>query len=363
MEGNNFLDELDFTELERAVEEPTEQEDKETQEKGSEETEERSLNNNETSSPQDKEEETEETSSAESTPSDDSNISLFQTLASALKEEGVSLTQEEMENIKSAKDLVETLKKAVTASEYDGLTEAQRKYLDAIRVGVPEEEVKAALKIEDVLTNKITPEVVASDPAIQEGILYQYYKMKGVEDDAIQELVETKKKTGNMEVVASQAYEVLREKAKNLLSEKAKEKQKELEAKKKEEEEKLSKLKEEILKSEEIIPGIKVPSKAREKIFEVMTTPVKEENGVPINAIDALRKEKGHEVEKVLAYLYVQTDGFTKLENIKAPIKSSAIDELDKMIKSGEHFKPGSPKKIVSKDVKELLDNLDDLVE
>jgi hypothetical protein len=285
----------------------------------------------------------------------------FILLASALKEEGVSLSDEEIKEIKDAKSLVNTLKKAISESEYDGLSETQKKYLEAIRNGIPEEEVKTALKMEDLLTNKITPEAVENAPDLQEGLLLQYYKAKGIDDKEAQDLIEAKKTKGTLKETSLEAYKALQAQAKSLLEEKLKAKEEEAKKIEEEQKKKLEELKSNILKKEEIIPGVKLDNKTKEEIFSIMTTPVdKDENGNPLNAIEKARKENYEEVESVLAYIYYQTDGFKNLKGLKAPIRNSAIDELDKAVKtsSGVYNKPETVK---SKETKELLKYLDSM--
>lgn len=349
---NTPIGSIEQEQPEEDPETPQEEEDQKNLENKNEENEE--INNEQENN--EEEEEIDETPSTDEPPS-----SPYKTLALALKEEGVFLKDEELEKIKTAKDLVDVVKNAISESEYSDLNEKQKKYLTALKNGVPEKDVTEILKAEETLEN-ISEDQVSSSEELQEAILLQKYLTKGMEQDAARELVEVKKEKGILEDEAKEALNFLKEEAKEAINRRI---ERSKEEKKKREEEikaKLEELKTKVLKTEEIIPGIKIPAKFREKLFDTMTKAVDhDEQGRPLNALGAARKKDPERIEMILNYLYLQTDGFKDFKGLKTPIKNSAIDELEKVAQKSSEIYSSNPKNIKSSELKGILKAVEEI--
>ena len=118
----------------------------------------------------------------------------------------------------------------------------------------------------------------------------------------------------------------------------------------------------------EVVPGVKITNKEKEKIFESMTKVVEQDQfGNPMNEVMVTRAKNPIGFEKLLHYYYqlglfnIDEDGniAPDLSKLKTSAKSSAIDELNKALtKSKGSFSSGTPARQHA-DPKKLKENLE----
>lgn len=101
-------------------------------------------------------------------------------------------------------------------------------------------------------------------------------------------------------------------------------------------------LKKQVDTIKEIIPGLTIPNKLREKIWSNMTVPVKDKNGNSVNRIVAARNEDPINFEVKLNYLFEITKGFTDFSNIVATSKTNAVKQLEQQLERS-NFSGGTP--------------------
>lgn len=81
--------------------------------------------------------------------------------------------------------------------------------------------------------------------------------------------------------------------------------------------------------------GIPLTAEFKSKLIKNMTTRAGENsNGTPLNSFDKWRADNAEKAELILNTLMLYTDGFTKLEKVKATVKSNTIKELENSLRS-----------------------------
>lgn len=103
--------------------------------------------------------------------------------------------------------------------------------------------------------------------------------------------------------------------------------------------EELTSLKNKVKELKEIVPGITLTPKEKEKIIDKLTKPVKEVNGVPLNAIWAKRQEDPFKFDTVIAALDEIGVFDGKWDKLIKKGKSKIVDDLKRSINSNTSFK------------------------
>lgn len=292
----------------------------------------------------------------DSSADDNSSSPLMQQFASTLLAEGV-ITLDEEEEIKSAKDLVEAVRKTVSSSEYSDLTESQKTYLESLRNGIPEEEIKATFNNLKALEG-ITPEMIKVNEKLQQTLITQDFISKGMSEEKALKLAERSITLGESSDDALEAYESLKKNESERLQLENNKIKADKDAENKKALERLERMKSTILESKDLVPGVKYNSTTREKIFENISKVVDyDSKGNGINAITKARLADPEKFEIMEAALFTITKGFTDFTKFKTDVKSNAIDELDKTL-AGTQTGSGTSHKIMSSSGKGLLDAL-----
>ena len=269
----------------------------------------------------------------EDTDLEGSLSSPISTLASALLEEGVlrSLSEDDIKEIKSAKDLIDALAKDKEESEYSDLTEEQKTYLKALRLGIPNESLKENFSAQKELES-ISENDLKDDEELRREIIMQDFLNKGYSEDKAKKLTERSFDIGEDKSDALDALESIKIANKQILDKEMKRREQlELDAQK-EREKSLDKLKGKIDKSEEIISGIKLSSKVKEELYKQMTIPAaKNKDGKPLDAVMASWVEDPDYALKV-HYLHKITNGFKDFNLLVKKSKSKAIEQLEEQL-------------------------------
>lgn len=284
----------------------------------------------------------------------DNSSSPLQLIASTLQAEGLIDLEEGVE-IKSAKDLIDGWRKGMLKHEFNDLTEEQKLYVQSLRNGIPEEEVKTNFNNLKAL-DSIQPEAIESNEELQKILITQDFIAKGIEESKAVKLAERSIELGESADDAKEAYSSLKTIESNRIKEENARIEKERAAKAKEDEEKLSELKDTILNTEEFIPGIKSNSTTKQKVFENMTKVVDyDKQGKPLTALAKARLENPEKYAMMESVFYTLTKGFTDFSKFTKDVKSNAIQELDEKLK-GSNTGGGTPRGIQSTTQKDLLD-------
>lgn len=275
-------------------------------------------------------------------PSSEDDSSTFSVFANVLKEEGVfNLPDEDLANIKTAKDLADAVKREIEESKFSNLTESQKRYLDAVEAGVPLKDFEVLEKqISSLETLKNTD--LEAEEKIQERfdlIAYDFIS-KGFPEEKAVELANRSIKLGT-------DIEDSREALDNLIKVKAEEYKKIVSEKKEESKISLEKIKETIDSKESILKDIKITPKQKEALYDLLTLKVdSDEQGRPINEFNKWRRDNGLEAEIILGTIYQMTNKFQNLGKMLDVSKTKASQELEEKLRDSAEKRKDAPIKL-----------------
>ena len=304
------------------------------------------------------EKEIENQDSVDDDPSADSSSSPLQLLASTLRAEGL-IDLEEDEEVKDSKDLLAAWRKTIAKNELSDLTEEQKTYVQALRNGIPEEEVKQNFNNIKALES-VTDESITANEGLRKTLIAQDFIAKGIDEAKAMKLAERSVDLGEDIDDAKEALNSLKEIEKTRIVKTNAQKEAEKKAELKQAEEKLSKLKEVVLNKEEFIPNMKVNATTKEKIFKNMTEIAEyDSKGNPLNAITAARMKDPENFEMMESFFFTITKGFTDFSKFTNSVKSTAIEQLDKSLKTNNvgGGTPNSIKSSTGKGLAEAIEN------
>lgn len=267
-----------------------------------------------------------------------SQPSLYSSLAKVLAEEGVLPSLSDEDPIQSVDDLVNAVRKEIKQNEFADLTEEQKSFLQAIRSGVPFEEVKQQQSAYQNLQT-ITREEIEGNDALRKSLLVADFKTKGYSDEKAQKLAQRSIDIGEDVEDAVEALEGLKLEQKKLIDQQIKQAEADKQAKQQKYNEDLKKFKQTLDSTTEIIPGVKITPQVAQKVFEQATKPVPLKDGRYVNEMAKARLENPIEFEAKLNYLFYITKGFSDFSKIAKSQKTKAVKELDDFVK-GNSFTP-----------------------
>lgn len=297
----------------------------------------------ETKSEEEKEKENNKTDEDKSkSPSSEDDSSTFSVFANVLKEEGVfNLPDEDLANIKTAKDLADAVKREIEESKFSNLTESQKRYLEAVEAGVPLKDFEVLEKqISSLETLKNTE--LDSEEKIQERfdlIAYDFIS-KGFSEERAVELANRSVKLGTDIEDAKEALD-------NLIRVKAEEYKKIVSERKEESKISLEKIKETIDSKESILKDIKITQKQKEALYDLLTLKVDtDEQGRPLNEFNKWRRDNGLEAEIILGTIYQMTNKFQNLGKMMDVSKTKASQELEEKLRDSAEKRKDVPIKL-----------------
>lgn len=246
--------------------------------------------------------------SSEGAPSSPSEpLRLF---ASVLLEEGVIDAEDDrLEGLSGPSDLVDLIKDTIKKNEYADLNDQAKKMLEDYRNGIPSEVIRnynnQRLQLERLEAYQILPddsdsdEITAQKEQIRKTLIYNSFVASGINSERAKKLTDRSLELGDDVEDAAGALNDLKS-----INEKKMEEQRQLaESEKDEAQSKVKKIEKQILETEEILPGMKIPERKRKELFDQMTRPVKVTEQGPIYAIQELRAKDPVTFDLKLHYL------------------------------------------------------------
>lgn len=278
-----------------------------------------------------------------STQSPSSQSDATTSLASALAEVGVfsSLTEEEIGEITDAETMIAAVRKQTEANRYSDLSEEQKTYLNALKEGVPERKFHEHTANADQYKRITDANIEGNEPMIKE-LIKRSLIVKGVDTATATEMADIQFGKEDAKARAIAARDSLVAYEQGLINDEIASQKTERINKENAEKEALITLKAKIQQDSEILPGIKVNTNTKDKIFTSMTTAVKDsDNGSPLNEL-MVKYQEDPEFRYKLHAMYEVTKGLTDFKKFKSSAKSNAVNELDKKLKSGQGTRTGS---------------------
>lgn len=291
-----------------------------------------------------------------------SSQNIYSSLASALAEEGVISTLDNVEKVKSVEDLFNIIKEEIKKNELADLNEEQREYLKAVRSGVAPQvhsDYTSTLKQLDTISDKeLEDNVDLRKSLIVQDLINQGMNPEKADKiaqrsiDLNEDLEESKEALKSIKVKAKEEYDnILKAQQQKILDAKAKEEQD------------LKVLKDTLYKEQEIIPGIKINENVKQKVYEQMTKIVgKSKTGQPLNALTKAREDDPVSFTIKMHYLFNATDGFKNFDKILKSQKSKAVQDLEATLRKttfvGSGNALGDPKALeINEDLQNIIDN------
>lgn len=286
------------------------------------------------------------TSQTPATGTEDSPSSITNTLTSfkhALKEAGVfSLPDEELEEVKDAESLVKALEKQIKEREFEDLNEDQKKYLEAVRSGVPHHEYSEHNSNADQY-KQLADSDIKEKQNLQHELVRRKFLVKGESEENALRYANMAIESGKGEFEAFAAQKELISYEEGLIQKKIDDAKALQEKTEKDAIEKLNKMKSELKEKSEIISGIKINSQTKDKVYDSLVNITEVgDNKTPMN--DVMKSYSEDEEYKIrLHTLHVITKGFTDFSKFEKTSKSNAIKELDnKLSQKSTEIKGGS---------------------
>lgn len=280
-------------------------------------------------------------------PKGSSSSSPFKPFAKALSEEGFlsSFEDEEFDKLveelgSESEVLMELSRRAIVEEidEYKKTAEEDfKQFLTARDSGIDLNEWSNVYEAKKTYA-AIDDSKIEDDEDLQKSLVAQNLRYRGMPEDEIEDAVEAYETTGKLVDNAKKAH-------KNLI--KAVEKQEvELKENKLKQEEKLKRDREETLKTLrkevdamiEIVPGIKINKQTKDKLYNSITSPVKEgPNGEPMNLAMVKRAENPLKYAIIENYLIEMGVFDGNWDKISTRQKTKAISELEKSLSDNKN--------------------------
>jgi hypothetical protein len=292
---------------------------------------------------------TEDKPSDNSVPSSPSFIADF---ASALAKDGVitGIEEDKLKGITSLLALKDAIADTIKTNEFADLDDRAKEVLNAIRAGVPVEkiekfhntEVQLAQYTEDKFVDDENDdeEALTYKAEVRRNLIFNDYRVKGFTEEVAKRKTDASFKSGDDIEDAKLAIEGLKATA-------AQRKQAEFQAaqeNKKKYEEARESLKQNVLKTEEIVPGLKVSEEMRRQLAEAMTVPTgRTKEGQLRTAVSDKRAENPSAFDTKLNY-YIALGLFNDKPDLSIFTKakvSSAVSEMEKNLTSSGVYEGG----------------------
>lgn len=266
----------------------------------------------------------------------------FTSLASALVEAGVfsSLEEEEIKEVTSVEQLLGAMAKQIQNDRYKDLNDNQKKYLEALEHGVPQEEYTERTANAEQYKS-LDNDKIKQSPALAKELIRRNFVVKGFSPEDAEKYSTLAIKEASVGYEAIKAKNSLIEFEEKQLQDQINKSKEERTAKIEKEKTALAALKSKVEETSEVLPGIKINSLTKNKIFESMTTPVTMVGDSPRNEVmEAYSKNQEYKLK--LHALHVITKGFTDFSKLTKTTTSSAVRTLEEKMNQTGTGKTGS---------------------
>jgi hypothetical protein len=273
---------------------------------------------------------------------EDSSPNLFSSLTALLVEKGLITSAES--NIEDEDSFIDLFKNEIKKNEFSDLTESQKTYLENLRKGVPEEEIKENIKTVSQLES-ITDDMIAENSDLRQRIIYNDLITKGFsEEKALKFLKRSIELEADVED-AKESLESLKIQNKDSFQKRAEQIEKERIETEKSEKQRIENIKKKIKTTTEIIKDFKITDNVKEQVEKNMFSIVgKDPKGNDENALMKYARENKDDFELKLYYLYTITKGFENFDIIEKSKNSKVVSDLERALRSNTRIKDsGTP--------------------
>lgn len=327
MEGLNFDNILEDSDVESLFgdeesveqEETTDEEKNETEKNAVEADVESLFEGEETEKPEDVGSEENNTKKEKAQQNDEASPNFFSSIAESFVEEGLfpDLSEETIKGIKTAQDLRDAVEEQIKA----GLTEQQKRIAEALDNGVEKDVIKNyenTLQYLDSITDEAIGEESDGGEELRKRIIYQDYINKGFSKERAGKEVKRSLDAGTDIDDAKDSLQDIKNFYKNSYNELLNERKKEAKEYEKQVKERTEKIKTSMLDTKTKFFDIDIDKSVRQKALDVISKPMFKDDDTGQYLTELQKYEKDHKDEFVmkLGLLYAMTDGFKTIDKV-----------------------------------------------
>jgi len=222
------------------------------------------------------------------------------------------------------------------------IDEYAQEYTQLREVGFTKEEASTIVGNKETI-NAISDEQLKEDEELQIDVVREVGKLKGESEEEIEENIQLLKETDKLATRAKTNLVQLKNYYGKVAEQELVRKKDEVKAKEQSQVEFLKSLKTDIDSTEEILKDKKINQPTKDKIYSMLTTPIKQEDGTILNEVWTKRKADVKAFDKKLAY-FIHIGLFDgKTDSLIKDSKTKAASELQKLLDGGRVHTAGDP--------------------
>lgn len=276
-------------------------------------------------------ESTDDAEDSEKVTTESKDSTIYKTLSEFLKEEGI------VDEVFEDKDSLFNYFKSVAENEIkewrSNLPQEITTIIENYEQGVPFDEL-LNITSNQIRLDSIDEEVLSDNLELQKNLVRNYYLSKGFNESKIEKMISKSLELDELEEEATEALSELKELEAERLEELKERTKQEQEEQRLAYEQTINNLNNTIKETKEIIPGIKLDDKAKKDLFNMITKPATQKDGVNYSQVMLLREKDPIGFEVKLNY-YAKLGLFDenpKFDLITKKSETKALNKLEKQL-------------------------------
>lgn len=276
----------------------------------------------------------------------------------------IDAKDEELEKLEKYEDLEDLIKKTIKSSEFSDLNDNQKQYLEALRVGIPEEYIQKHQNIMNQL-EQIDEDLIQDNEDLAVSLYSTLLKNKNFSEEKISKYIERAKESNSLYEEANDSLEELKAIQKETFKKETERLQKQHDDNIQRAQKETEEIKE-FLTSEknEVIKGNKLSKKIGEEVYNQMTTSVGTYQDKPINALQKFAIENPVKYKAILNYLFYKGFFTNSIDSksLATQAKNETIKQFEDILNKEEILSNGDTMKIKNNDeIDAVLNAIDSL--
>jgi len=258
-----------------------------------------------------------------------SDDNVFKTFATFLAERGLlNIKDTDIETVQDDDAFAELMRDQIRQNELSDLNDNQRKYLEALRIGIPDEVIHDHL-VASKAYEELTDEVIRSNQGVRKDLIIEGFKAQGFDEnyalkqyqrvsdsnDDVEEAIMFRDKLKQLqdqtyEATINQKKQAEENEQKNILQQ-------------------AEDLKKAVYSTEKLFNDYAVTKTMQDKVHHLMTKAVVTlDNGIPVNALQKHQLENPIEFQKNLYFVYLLTNGFEDMNALVNRASTKAVNSF-----------------------------------
>ncbi len=276
-------------------------------------------------------ESTDNTEESEDSSNESKDSTIYKTLSELLKEEGI--VDEVFDNKESLFNYFKSAAENEIKEWKNSLPQEITSIIENYEEGVPFDEL-LSITSNQIRLDSINDEVLSENLELQKNLVRNFYLNKGFNESKIEKMISKSLELDELEEEATEALSELKELEAQRLEELRERTKQEQEEQRLAYEQTINDLNTTIKETKEIIPGIKLDDKAKKELFNMITKPASQKDGVNYSQVMLLREKDPIGFEVKLNY-YAKLGLFDenpKFDLITKKSETKALNKLEKQL-------------------------------